>query len=260
MLTDGASAVWTGAKALPRLVTELPAVVNDVKSAVKAMVPAVKALVPKLPGLIKTTVTGVADNAASIVKNPGAFLSDLKTGLSNPITTKGGIFGTPASTTSTAVSETVTPKPMLQIEAPPARLQIEAPPTRLQIEAPPAVQTVGDGAVSEAANTGSRLGEMSDSAFSAADNVGGWTVSAKHLPNAGGNYNKWAPGVDINGSVAGALRSEGATFWPNPGGTADSFIVRTEMDTAVGTKGQTVVKVVVSNDGRVITSYPGNWP
>ena len=128
LIADGFSATVTAAKTLPRLVTELPAVVNEVKSVVKAVVPGVKALVPRLPGLVKTTVTGVADNAASLVKNPGAFLSDLKTGLSNPLTTKGGIFGTPASTTGTAVSETVTPKPMLQIEAPPVRLQIEAPP------------------------------------------------------------------------------------------------------------------------------------
>ena len=104
MVADGFSATVTAAKALPRLVTELPAVVNDVKSAVKALAPGVKALVPRLPGLIKTTVTGVADNAASIVKNPGAFLNDLKTGLNNPLTTKGGIFGTaPAPRTAEAV-------------------------------------------------------------------------------------------------------------------------------------------------------------
>ena len=108
MVADGFSATVTAAKALPRLVTELPAVVNEVKSVVKAVVPAVKALVPRLPGLIKTTVTGVADNAASLVKNPGAFLSDLKTGLSNPLTTKGGVFGTPGATaTNTAAANTL---------------------------------------------------------------------------------------------------------------------------------------------------------
>ncbi len=106
LIADGASATVTAAKTLPRLVTELPSVVNDVKSAVKAAAPAVKALVPKLPGLVKTTVTGVVDNAASIVKNPGAFLGELKSGLSNPITTKGGIFGTPASTTTATNTNT----------------------------------------------------------------------------------------------------------------------------------------------------------
>lgn len=107
-----------------------------------------------------------------------------------------------------------------------------------------------------AANTGSRLAEASSSAFRAADNVGGFTVSAKHLPGAGGRWNKWAEGADINGTIANALRSDGATFLPNAGGAADSFIVRTNVGSVIGTKGQTYVKAVISNDGRIITAYP----
>jgi hypothetical protein len=107
-----------------------------------------------------------------------------------------------------------------------------------------------------AANTGSRLAEASSSAFRAADNVGDFTVSAKHLPGAGGRWNKWAEGVDINGTIANALRSDSATFLPNAGGAADSFIVRTNAGSVIGTKGQTYVKAVISNDGRIITAYP----
>lgn len=107
-----------------------------------------------------------------------------------------------------------------------------------------------------AANAGSRLAEASSSAFRAADNVGDWTVSAKHLPGAGGRWNKWAEGVDINGAVANALRSDGASFLPNAGSATDRFIVRTNIGTAVGTRGETFVKAVVSNDGRIITAYP----
>ncbi len=107
-----------------------------------------------------------------------------------------------------------------------------------------------------AANGGSRLAEASSSAFRAADNVGDWTVSAKHLPGAGGRWNKWAEGVDINGTVANALRSEGASFLPNAGAVTDRFVVRTNMGTVVGTRGETVVKAVVSNDGHIITTYP----
>ena len=107
-----------------------------------------------------------------------------------------------------------------------------------------------------AANAGSRLAEASSAAFRAADNVGDFTVSAKHLPGAGGRWNKWAEGVDINGTIASALRSDGATFLPNPGGAADSFIVRTNAGRVIGTKGQTFVKAVISNGGRIITAYP----
>ena len=118
--------------------------------------------------------------------------------------------------------------------------------------------TLGAATRTAAANTGSRLAEASSAAFRAADEVGDWTVSAKHLPGAGGRYNKWAEGVDINRSVANALRSEGASFLPNTasGAAVDSFVVRTNLGTVIGTKGQTAVKVVVSNDGRIITAYP----
>lgn len=85
---------------------------------------------------------------------------------------------------------------------------------------------------------------------------GDFTVSAKHLPGAGGRWNKWAEGVGINGTIASALRSDGATFLPNAGAATDRFIVRTNMGAAVGTRGETYVKAVISNDGRIITAYP----
>jgi RHS repeat-associated protein len=111
------------------------------------------------------------------------------------------------------------------------------------------------GARAAAAGAGSRLAEGSALAFRAADNIDDWVVSAKHLPGAAGRWNKWAEGVDINSNVATALRSEGATFLPNAGAT-DRFIVTTNMGVVVGTRGETSVKIVVSNDGRVITAYP----
>lgn len=39
---------------------------------------------------------------------------------------------------------------------------------------------------------GSALAAASNAAFRAADAVGEWTVSAKHLPGAGGRWSKWA--------------------------------------------------------------------
>lgn len=64
--------------------------------------------------------------------------------------------------------------------------------------------------------------------------------------------------MNINGSVADALRSPGASFLSNSGtGSApSSFIVRANLGRVVGTKGEATVKVVVSSDGRVITAYP----
>ncbi len=52
------------------------------------------------------------------------------------------------------------------------------------------------------------------------------------------------------------LRSPDAMFLPNASGAADSFIVETDLGQAIGTKGQTWLKVVVSDDGNIITAYP----
>jgi hypothetical protein len=61
--------------------------------------------------------------------------------------------------------------------------------------------------------------------------------------------------VDINSTVAEVLRSPDASFMPNIGNDG-RFIVQMDMGTTVGTRGQTVVKVVVGYDGNVITAYP----
>ncbi|SEG43121.1 hypothetical protein SAMN04488592_2986, partial [Microbacterium azadirachtae] len=113
----------------------------------------------------------------------------------------------------------------------------------------------------KAAQTGTKAAPAVQSAEQAAaaraaSNVDDWSVSAKHLPGAAGRWNKWAEGVDINGTVKDALVSSDSTFMTNTGGAADSFILRTNMGQVVGTKGETSVKVVVSNDGRIITAYP----
>lgn len=101
----------------------------------------------------------------------------------------------------------------------------------------------------------SAVARASAAANRAADNLDSWSVSAKHLPDAGGRFSKWAPGVDINDTVAGVLRSRGASFLPNAGNDS-RFIVQEDLGTVVGTGGQTSVKVVVGYDGNVITAYP----
>jgi hypothetical protein len=107
-----------------------------------------------------------------------------------------------------------------------------------------------------AAEGGSALADASSGAFRAADNVGDWTVSAKHLPGAAGRWAKFAPGVDPQVAVQEALRSEGAAFLPNATGAADSFVVRADLGYVVGSNGQTALRIVVSNDGRIITAFP----
>lgn len=109
----------------------------------------------------------------------------------------------------------------------------------------------GEGEVADA------LASASEKAFSAADNIDDWTVGAKHLPDAGGNWAKFATGVDPNQAVADALRSPDATFLPNSNpALPGSFVVQADVGFVVGTKGQTAIRVVVSNGGEIITAYP----
>jgi predicted RNA-binding protein YlqC (UPF0109 family) len=43
---------------------------------------------------------------------------------------------------------------------------------------------------------------------------------------------------------------------PDSTGSADYFIIRTELGRIIGTNGQTALRVVVSSLGRIITAFP----
>jgi hypothetical protein len=61
-------------------------------------------VVPRVPQVVKSTTTSVVEGVTSIVRNPAGFVNTLKTGLQNPITTRGGIFGTPPTASGPAGS------------------------------------------------------------------------------------------------------------------------------------------------------------
>lgn len=78
--------------------------------------------------------------------------------------------------------------------------------------------------------------------------------AALHLPGAGGNWNRFAAGVDPDATIAQALRSPSARFLPNGEGT---FKVVTDLGFQVGENAsQTGVRVIVTTDGRIITAFP----
>ena len=99
-----------------------------------------------------------------------------------------------------------------------------------------------------AAKGGSALADASSEAFRAADGAAGWAPSAKHLAGAGGRWQKFAEGADPAALVQEALRSPGASFLPDK--TAGRFIVETDLGRSIGTKGETWLKVVVSESPR----------
>jgi RHS repeat-associated protein len=96
---------------------------------------------------------------------------------------------------------------------------------------------------------------MRDAAFQAARAARTFDVSSKHLWWAGGNAGKFAAGVDIQAAIEAGLRSAAARFLSNPQ-LPGSFRVVTDLGVPVGTKGQTVIRTIVTFGGDIITSFP----
>jgi RHS repeat-associated protein len=85
--------------------------------------------------------------------------------------------------------------------------------------------------------------------------VAGFLVSAKHLAGAGGNFRKFATAdkAAVRSIVSSALRKpESVSFQASSG----NYVVIGRSASAVGSKGETGVKVVLSPSGKVITAYP----
>ncbi len=103
------------------------------------------------------------------------------------------------------------------------------------------------------------LDDASGAAFRAADNVADFSVPLKHQPGAGGNYARFAEGVDQQSAIRAALTSDAATFrvnYVNGVASDTSFRVVTDVGQIVGSNGQTSIRVVVGNDGQIWTAFP----
>lgn len=98
----------------------------------------------------------------------------------------------------------------------------------------------------------------SEAADAAAANAGSIFIKDKHLSTFGGNYAKFATAdkAEAQSWVAEALTSDRAVFRSN--GLDGTFKVETDMARAIGTKGQTGIRVIVAYDGRVINAFPFN--
>jgi hypothetical protein len=94
----------------------------------------------------------------------------------------------------------------------------------------------------------------SSAAFRAADRVGEFSVPLKHLPDAAGRYAKFAQGTNPSALIKEALSSNSAKFLPND--VAGSFRIVTDMGRVVGTRGETSLRVVVGQDGKIWTAFP----
>ena len=101
----------------------------------------------------------------------------------------------------------------------------------------------------------SSIRKASNIAFKAANKVYKFTVSSKHLANAGGRYAKFATTrqSQVRSWISQALRSPNATFHSNGN---NSYYVITNMGKIIGTKGERSIKVVFDTTGKIWTAYP----
>ncbi|ADB30581.1 Hedgehog/intein hint domain protein [Kribbella flavida DSM 17836] len=100
------------------------------------------------------------------------------------------------------------------------------------------------------------LRSASEAAFKAADDPASIFVKDKHLSSFGGRYSKFATTdkAEAQSWIAEGLRSDRASFRPN--GLDGTFKVEVDMQRTIGTKGQTGLRAIVSDDGRVINAFP----
>ena len=93
-----------------------------------------------------------------------------------------------------------------------------------------------------------------DYANKAAQQINNFSVSAKHLANAGGSYAKFATNDAsvVNNWISNAL-SRASEFVVN---SSDSYYTIVEYGKAIGTKGETAIKIVFTKAGDIITAYP----
>ncbi|MBX4134248.1 hypothetical protein JMI89_11485 [Frischella sp. Ac48] len=109
-------------------------------------------------------------------------------------------------------------------------------------------------------NNWGALDNASKIAFDAAkNNVTTWTPKDKHMvgttANRSAQFNTNNVS-DIQNLVKEALNSPNAKFLPN--NVDGSFRVVVDMNKPIGTKGQTSIRIIIGNDGKIWNAFPVN--
>ena len=110
---------------------------------------------------------------------------------------------------------------------------------------------------------GGTIGGINYSPLKAASNAANKAVPDKyfninkHLSSANGNYAKFNldSSDDIIRMVQSGLKGNNVSFLPNPS-ASHSWNVLVDVGTQIGTKGQSVIKVVLGYGGKIWTVFP----
>jgi RHS repeat-associated protein len=88
-------------------------------------------------------------------------------------------------------------------------------------------------------------------------NVSKFTVSKKHLKNAGGNFNKFKTDsqAEVRKLITQALKSKNNIIRIELN-SSDSYYVIVDMGREIGTKGEKFLKIIFTFKGKIISAYP----
>ena len=91
----------------------------------------------------------------------------------------------------------------------------------------------------------------------AAQDAPQFSVSAKRLFGAAGNWAKFAQGVDARAAIQEAITSPVRILMGNAG-RGDSFRVITDLGRTIGSASETGIRTVIGIDGKIWTAFPVN--
>ena len=103
---------------------------------------------------------------------------------------------------------------------------------------------------------GGLFGQGSRAAAEISVSLSNFTVSNKHLQNAGGNWARFSTNsaTTVNQWLGIALRSAEAVVRADPNPERIQMFV--DMGMVIGTKGERIIKIVINEAGNIVTSYP----
>ena len=105
----------------------------------------------------------------------------------------------------------------------------------------------------------SKLRIVSNAAFNAAENTGEWIPKNKHTLSGGGSRARFDTDDfdEIRDLVRDGLRSNRSTFMMNPN-LDGTFRIIADAGKVIGVRGQTKIRIIVGEDGKVINAFPVN--
>lgn len=122
------------------------------------------------------------------------------------------------------------------------------------------VEVDGEGVLVHNCAVAGQVREAGDAArLRAMNEIDSFSLPRKHHPDAGGHWSKFAHGVDFKQAIRDALRADCGCLRENVVDglvRSDSYIWELNLHRTIGSKGETSLRVVLGQDGKIWTAFP----